>query len=515
MKIWKLMILFTFVNLMDQPIHSQNWPKIYSGNFHSLISELEETNDQGYIITGYIQLPYGFSKYIYLIKTDINGNILWNKKFGDSIHKYYASNAEITIDNGLIISGATTKYSSGDFDPVFIKTDVCGEIEWCRVLKCPDVNYGTDVIQIEDGSYVGLLTYYGVDSTYARISLVKIDQNGEPIWIQRLAQEDSLIYNEEGNYLYLTSESNYLISGRAYHPGCHPFWILTDTSGTQIWDLFWNSLVGEAYKVIEKDSGIFYGTSWGIGSNGIQLPVLLKFDYLGNPVGEYYLMEDTIVGGGANSISSLNDTTLLIGLSWQNVPFPVDEGFSEIFMTDTSGILINRKFLLNDYRSPTQIKIDSDNKILVAGHYALDGPFDIYLWKMNAELEDDTLYTQPMTYDSLCPYQITSDTVDLECDIFVNIADIPTKEEYETSIKISPNPARNWIMLSLPDNVHDGIIDLAIYNLFGQEILMKEVTTINRTLTVNISSLSQGLYVAVFKDRQNRMLKGKFIVIGH
>jgi hypothetical protein len=134
------------ISLMNQPIHSQNWPKIYSGNFHSLIRELEETYDQGYIITGYIQLPYGFSRYIYLIKTDINGNILWNKKFGDSIHKYYASNAEITIDNGLIISGATTKYSSGDFDPVFIKTDVYGEIEWCRVLKCPDVNYGTDVI---------------------------------------------------------------------------------------------------------------------------------------------------------------------------------------------------------------------------------------------------------------------------------------------------------------------------------------------------------------------------------
>ena len=49
------------------------------------------------------------------------------------------------------------------------------------------------------------------------------------------------------------------------------------------------------------------------------------------------------------------------------------------------------------------IIVTSDNKIIVCGNYVVDGNWDIYLWKMNSNLEDDTLYTQPITYDSLCP----------------------------------------------------------------------------------------------------------------
>jgi hypothetical protein len=466
MKKLRSILIFIILILVIQSVHSQNWPKIYSGNFHSLISGLGETYDRGYMMTGYIYLPYGFCRFIYLIKTDINGNILWFKKIGDMTHQFGASNSEITKDHGLIISASTSKYSSGNFDPVFIKTNVCGEIEWCRVLTCPDQNYGTDVIQTGDGSYIGLLTYYGVDSTYSRISLVKMDQNGEPIWIQRLAQEDTLIYNEEGGYLYLTSECNYLVSGHAYHPGCHPFWIMTDTTGSQIWNLFWNSLVGEAHQLIEKDSGIFYSTSWGIGANGIQSPILLKFDSSGNRIEEHNLMGDTIVQGSAVPINSLNDSTLLIGLAWKKVPFPVDQGFSEIYMTDTLGGLIKRRVLYNEYATPRYIVVDSEDKILVSGYYDINGFWGIYLWKMNADLEDDTLYTQPITYDSLCPYQITSDTVDMDCELFVDIEDIPTKKAYESTVKISPNPATDWILLTFPDNIHDGKIDLAVYDLF-------------------------------------------------
>jgi hypothetical protein len=78
------------------------------------------------------------------------------KKIGDNIHQYWLSTSEITSDNGIISSGATTQYSTGDFDPLFIKMDVCGEIEWCRVLLSPDQNYGTGIIQLNDSSYIGM-----------------------------------------------------------------------------------------------------------------------------------------------------------------------------------------------------------------------------------------------------------------------------------------------------------------------------------------------------------------------
>ena len=172
-------------------------------------------------------------------------------------------------------------------------------------------------------------------------------RTGEAVWIQKLAQEDTLIYNEEGIYLYLTSDSNYLVSGEGYHPGYHPFWIMTDTAGVQIWDLFWNGLVGQGHQVLEKDTGIFYSTCWGIPPNGKQTPYLLKFDRFGNPIAQYPLMGDTIDYGSAVPITCLNDTTLVIGVAWKEVPFPVDAGFSEVFMTDTLGNLIKKTSIID------------------------------------------------------------------------------------------------------------------------------------------------------------------------
>jgi hypothetical protein len=493
-------------------LSAQSWPKIYGDNFHSLIDNLGETYDNAFILSGFTYNNNGYNEFIWIIKIDINGNILWDKKIGDRIRQYWLSNSEITLDNGLIISGGTTKYSSGDYDPLFVKTDVCGEIEWCQVLRSPDQNYGTDILQLADGSYIGMLTYYGEGAQYSRISLIKMDQTGEPLWIQKLAQEDTLIYNEEGLYLYLTSDSNYLVSGEANHPGYHPFWIMTDTSGVQMWDLFWNGLVGQGHQVVEKDTGIFYSTCWGIGQNGIQLPILLKFDRFGNPIAQYPLMGDTIHYGSAVPINYLNDTTLIIGVAWKEVPFPVDAGFSEVFITDTLGNLLNRRLLLTEYAGPDLIYVTSDNKIIVSGNYVVDGNWDIYLWKMNANLEDDSIYTQPMTYDSLCPYQILSDTVDLDCSLFVNIKDIPTKEEYESTIKISPNPARDWIALTLPDNVSSGGLELSIYNIFGQEVMKTSVSPQNRTVSLNVSNFESGFYLAVCRDTKRKVFKGKFMM---
>jgi hypothetical protein len=508
--IFLLLILAPIVNA-----YSQNWPKVYGDNFHSLIKDISEAYDRGLNLTAFTYDNQGVPEYGWIIKTDINGNILWDKKYGDGNYRNWFSSSYNTFDNGLIIAGITSKYSTGDNDPVFIKTNTCGEIEWCRVFQSPDDNYGTGIVQLADGTYIGMLQYYGEGETYARISLVKMDQSGEPVWIQRLAQEDSLIYNEEGNYLYLTSDSNYLVSGHAYHPGKHPFWIKADTLGIQVWDLFWNSLVGQAHQLTEKDAGIFYSTGWGIGSGRPQSPVLMKFDRNGNPLDMYFLMGDTISGGSASGIDYFNDTNLIIGIAWKTALSPV-QNFSEVFLTDTLGNVLNRRLLLNEYRVPNQIVKTSDGKIIVSGSYVVDGNWDIYLWKMNADLEDDTLYTQPLTYDSLCPHEIQSDTVDLDCGIFVNIDEIPTKEEYESTIKISPNPAYDWITLTLPDVVANGKVELVVYDMFGREAWRHgsgEVLPVNRSILLNVSGFVPGMYIATVLDQKGRRYTGKFVVM--
>jgi hypothetical protein len=503
-------IFFILLFISFVKCYSQNWPKIYGDNFDVYVKKIFEDYDKGIIIGGDILANPNKFKYAWIIKTDINGNELWDKKYGNGIDQNLLISCGKTEDNGLIACGMTT-IENPQFDPFFFKLNACGEVEWCKILLSQGYNFASDIMAIEDG-YIGMLGYYGSDSLYARICLVKLNLEGDPQWIQYLAQEDTLITNEEGYYLYLTSDSNYLISGDAFHPGYHPFWIMADTSGIQIWDLFWGSLVGQAHQLIEKDPGIFYSTCWGIGSTGPQSPVLLKFDKDGNQIDNYFLMGDTIGAGSATEIAVINDTCFAIGVVWETPTYPAQE-HSEIFLTDTLGTVLLRRLLLNEDHGVKDIIKTFNNKIIAIGQYVVDGNWDIYMWKMNTNLEDDTLNTQPLIYDSLCPYEIQSDTVELDCGVFVNLDELPTKEEFESTIKISPNPARDWIMLLLPENVSSGVIELEIFNIFGLEVFKKEINPSNRIISLNVSSLSSGLYVAVCKDKQNRMLKGKFVMV--
>ena len=495
-------------------LYSQGWPRVYGDNIRAYVFDLREDYDKGYLIAGQIDRGNIPSQFALLIKTDINGNILWEKKYGDLSYHTFFSILEKTNDGGMIIAASTSKYNPGNFDPTFIKLDACGEIEWCTVLISPDDNYGTGIIPLSDGCFVGMMKYYGGYASNFRISLVKLDVTGEPVWIQHLAQEDSTIYNEEGYFLSLTSDSNYLVSGRCFCPGLRPFWIMTDTTGNQIWDLKWGGGTGVAHQTLEDKYGNFYAAVSFI-AQGVSAftPSLFKFDKNGNPLYHNFILGDTLVGGGVEPLCFYNDSTLIIGTQWRVVPYPVDEGYSEVFMIDTLGNIKKRRLLIEQNRPPWNIIKSFDNKILVSGSYYIGGNWDIYLFKLNENMEDDTLYSQTFTYDSLCQYQITSDTTDLNCNLFVDIEEIPLRNEVEKPFKIWPNPARVKLELEIGIWQPDEKKILQFYDIFGRKAKEIKISKGHQQINVDISNWHNGLYIAVLKDDKKLIAKQKFMVL--
>jgi hypothetical protein len=506
----KILLLISVLAFFKES-YSQNWPKIFGDNFHAYVFDVLENYDRGYLIGGDVLANANKFKYAWLIKTDINGNELWNKKYGNGTDQNCMTSCVKTPDLGIIASGLTT-IEDIQFDPFFFKVNVCGDVEWCKILLSQGYNAASDIICLEDG-YIGMLKYYQSESQYARISLVKLSLTGDPLWIQYLAQEDTLIYNEEGHSLLLTSNNEFLITGRCFYPGLKPFWMLTDTTGDQIWDLKWSNTAGTCFQSIEHHNGIYYGMGYSVPPGFTNYPTIFKFDGDGIEISKILLLGgDTISSSGGNSILKINNTTLAAGVVWLDTGFPNEIGHSEVLLIDTLGNLINRRLLLYEDDSPSILYLTNDNKLIVSGDYVVGSYWDIYFWKMNTDLEDDTLYTQPLTYDSLCPYEIQSDTVDLDCGIFVNIDEIPTKEEYESTIKISPNPARDWVVLTLPDIVANGEVELAVHDIFGNEIMKSKVLPYDRIYTISISEYPSGIYLVQCQDARNREYKGKFVI---
>jgi hypothetical protein len=108
--------------------------------------------------------------------------------------------------------------------------------------------------------------------------------------------------------------------------------------------------------------------------------------------------------------------------------------------------------------------------------------------KFNSDLEYDSIYTRPYTYDSLCPGTIVSDTIQLDCDIVVNL-DEPLLQP-ENNLLLFPNPASSRVSIKLPGNKMtvekrhgfmittikplDEKLELQITNLAGRQVFYQE-----------------------------------------
>ncbi|MCK4677805.1 MAG: hypothetical protein KAT48_06720, partial [Bacteroidales bacterium] len=149
--------LCAFILVMLQlAVYPQEWIRIYYNNISAYPFSLIESYDKGYVYSGAIyqgEIP----KYGLIFKTDINGEMLWDKKFGEYGDVTGVQDIKQTIDNGYILSGSTKKLDPY-YDPFIMKLNYCGEKEWCKILHLPNnMDFGSRILQLSNGNYIALL----------------------------------------------------------------------------------------------------------------------------------------------------------------------------------------------------------------------------------------------------------------------------------------------------------------------------------------------------------------------
>lgn len=500
--------------------NAQEWHQVYFPDKSNSTYAVYEGYDHGYILGGDFR-QNSIPMHGLVIKTDLNGDMLWHKVISSNSDNTSIRDINETTDGGCVFTGFTAGIT-GYWNPFTMKLNSCGELEWCNIYNTPshDPEWGQSIFQTPSG-YIALFKRYGEDPQNQRIWLYKFDQEGDLFWAKCYAQSDTLIRGEISVKMFLNNESHFLINGYCYYPNpgnpnnlfLRPLLIKTDSTGVVDWELPWVFSEGENYygqsymSVFDNEGNIFSSGRHIITEGPLQgdKPALIKTDENGNEISYSDLLSETYLGL-TYTINWFTDSSLVFGAGWIN-----ETGGDEyvgVIKTDKTGSVQQIKEMFFSAFIFSDAETTFDNKLLLVGGF-WDGIWRSYAYKLNSNLEYDSIYTQPFIYDSLCPYPIPSDTIPLDC-VVVGIND-PFAETEKSRLKVYPNPASTILHIEIPtylktsNQTQTFIVTtihyqwdqtrLEIYNLFGQLIMRKEIPVGEKLVDVDVSGWKKGMYV--------------------
>lgn len=267
------------------------------GNYNNEVGKsVLQLLDSSYVTVGYTNST-GFGGYdIFLLKTDKNGNLLWQKTIGGSDWDF-AYSLQTTFDGGFVIAGTTYSYGHGNADGYVVKTDGNGDVVWTKTYGGQYDDEFKSIVQTSDGGFAltgYTKSYNDVDS--GDVWVFKLDIMGDSVWCKFFggSREDfanEIIQHPSGELYIVGGTKSYGVnrnyysaySFRLYNNGNFYNQTIDNTSSD---DAIFNSIVvskrtpnlvntisyvkvsgyEKQIKVLEMDFGLNYYASAGFGS---------------------------------------------------------------------------------------------------------------------------------------------------------------------------------------------------------------------------------------------------------
>jgi hypothetical protein len=249
------------------------WRKQYSGEGTSGFADLVSEDDGSIIAVGHTAASPGRSTDIYAVRTDADGNLIWQTIFGE-FEKDEAHAIIKAADGAYILAGETnnTEASGGIKDAMLVKLDGGGNVLWNKLYGTTEGEDARSIAPTTDGGYV----FTGIQSVGASgfdTYFVKTDAEGNQVW------EKAYRGGEVGNSVASTDDEGFIIAGYTVTQGAggqDVYIIKTDVLGDTLWTRTYGGIDGEVASTVIQTSDLGYlivgeTRSFGAGGNDVYL----------------------------------------------------------------------------------------------------------------------------------------------------------------------------------------------------------------------------------------------------
>jgi len=381
------------------------WGKTYGGTNDESASSMVQTFDGGYALAGYTNSFGSGGTNFYLVKTDVIGNLQWNKTYGGAGTDIAYSIVQAG-DGGYALAGYTNSFGAGVDDFWLVKTDPSGTMQWNKTYGGTSYDVASSLVQTFDGGYAlaGHTDSFGAG--FADFWLVKVKPEMNLEHRRNLGGTNINVgwsktyggtYDDKAYSVVQTSDGGYAIAGYtgSFGAGLYDFWLVkTDGAGNLQWNRIYGGAGGfeEAYSVVQTRDGGYalagYTNSYGAGDSDFWL---VKTDSAG--VAQWNKTYGGIDGDVASSMVQTGDGGFaLVGYTWS-----YGAGGTDLWLvkTDATGnVQWSRTYGGASDDAAYSVVQTSDEGYAIAGHTFSFGAVSGDSWLVKTDLAGRLQWSQ-------------------------------------------------------------------------------------------------------------------------
>ncbi|MGD0204574.1 MAG: PQQ-binding-like beta-propeller repeat protein [Candidatus Bathyarchaeia archaeon] len=236
------------------------WQKTIGGEDLNKLFSAIATPD-GFVLFGLTYSNANEESNAWVVKLDANGNVVWNKTYGNATYTAATASA-LAPDGNYMVAGYTNSRGDNNYDFLLMQIDPNGNMIWNETYGGTGSQEASAMTKASDGYVIVGDTQSPNSNIHAWV--VKVDWNGTMLWAKTVGGK-----NADSPYFITPSEDGgYLVGGFTFSFGAvnRDFWLFKiDDSGQVTWSCTipkGDAGYQEAYSVIQTGKNQYVMVGW-------------------------------------------------------------------------------------------------------------------------------------------------------------------------------------------------------------------------------------------------------------